>query len=280
MLLFNAPLHTLRKRKFFQSLLKSRWNHPKLYNLGYSHRVALRPLTHASIRLKKQHLEPGIRVLITSLVQKLDEHKDEGWFFDVGANVGLYVWEVAKVCPTRKILAFEPDPANFQLLEMTQKEADILNLGLCPDALSNQTDEVSFSQDPLTSATGCIRGEEKPWVEQYLNGSTNQITVNTRTMDSAVDDNKIPSLIKIDVEGHEVEVLEGAIHTLSDAKPLLIIESFPPKQAKVISLLQTYGYNLEDADRGSPVNSKTNNLFAWHPQGPLKESIIQKFLHK
>ena len=233
MLLFNAPLHTLRKRKFFQSLLKSRWNRPKLYNLGYSHRVALRPLTHASIRLKKQHLEPGIRVLITSLVQKLDEHKDEGWFFDVGANVGLYVWEVAKVCPTRKILAFEPDPANFELLEMTRKEADIQNLELCPDALSNQTDEVSFSQDPLTSATGCIRGEETPWIEQYLNASTNQITVNTRTMDSAVYDNKIPSLIKIDVEGHEVEVLEGAIHTLSDAKPLLIIESFPPSRQQL-----------------------------------------------
>jgi FkbM family methyltransferase len=248
--------------------------------LGFSHRVALRPLTHASIRLKKQHLEPAIRVLITWLVQKLEEHKDEGWFFDVGANVGLYVWEVAKVCPTRKILAFEPDPANFKLLEMTQKEADLQNFALCPDALSNQTDEVSFSQDPLTSATGCIQGEEKPWIEQYLSSSTNQITINTRTMDSEVDNNKIPSLIKIDVEGHEVEVLEGAVNTLSKKKPLLIIESFPPKQEKVISHLQAYGYNLKDADRSSPVNSKTNNLFAWHPQGPLKESIIQKVLHK
>ncbi|MBT5716224.1 MAG: FkbM family methyltransferase, partial [Opitutae bacterium] len=218
MLLFKAPLHTLRKKKFFQSLLKSRWNHPKLYNLGFSHRLALRPLTHASIRFKKKHLEPGIRLLMTWLVQKLDEQKNDDWFFDVGANVGLYVWEVRKVCPTRKILAFEPDPANFALLEMTRKEADIQNLELCPDALSNQTDEVFFSQDPLTSATGCIQGEEKPWVEQYLNGSTNQITVNTRTMDSAVDDNKIPSLIKIDVEGHEVEVLEGTVHTLSNVK--------------------------------------------------------------
>jgi FkbM family methyltransferase len=225
-------------------------------------------------------LEPGIRLLITSFVQNLDEYKDNGWFFDVGANVGIYVWEVRKVCPTRKILAFEPNPANLALLEMTRKEAEIQNLELCPDALSNQTDEVSFSQDPLTSATGCIRGDEKPWIEQYLNGSTNQITINTRTMDSAVDDNKIPSLIKIDVEGHEVEVLEGAVRTLSNTKPLLIIESFPPKQVKVISLLQTYGYNLEDADRISPVNSKTNNLFAWHPQGPLEESIIQKVLHK
>jgi FkbM family methyltransferase len=280
MLLFNAPLHTLRKKKIFQYLLKSRWNRPKLYNLVFNHRIALRPLTHASIRWKKQHLEPGIRVLITSLVQKLGEHKDEGWFFDEGANVGLYVWEVAKVCPTQKIMAFEPDHENFVLLEITRKEADIHNFELCPDALSNQTDEVSFSQDPLTSVTGCIKREEKPWIEQYLNCSTNHITVNTRTIDSEVDNNKVPSLIKIDVEGHEVEVLKGAINTLSNAKPVLIIESFPPKQDKIISQLQAYGYNLRDADRNSPVNSKNNNLFAWHPKGPLKESIIQKVLHK
>ena len=135
-------------------MLKSRWSHPNYYDLGFSHRVAIRPFTHASIRWKQQHLEPGIRLLITSFVQKLDEYKDNGWFFDVGANVGIYVWEVRKVCPTRKILAFEPNPANLALLEMTRKEAEIQNLELCPDALSNQTDQVSFSQDPLTSATG------------------------------------------------------------------------------------------------------------------------------
>ena len=230
--------------------------------------------------MEKKHLEPAIRILITSLAQKLDEHKDTGWFFDVGANVGLYIWEVAKVSPSRKILGFEPDPENFKLLEMTRKEADIQNFEICPDALSNQTDEVSFFQDSLTSATGCIRGEEKPWIEQYLNGSSKQISVNTRPMDSMVENNKIPSLIKIDVEGHELEVLEGAVTALSVAKPLLIIESFPPKQKKVISLLLEYGYKIGDADRNSSLNSKTNNLFAWHPQGPLKESIIQQVLHK
>ena len=279
MLLFNAPLHTLRKKKFFQYLLKSRWNRPKLYNLGFSHGVALRPLTHASIRWKKQHLEPGIRELITSLAQKLDEHKDGGWFFDVGANVGLYVWEIAKVCPTRKILAFEPDPANFALLEMTQKEAGIYNFELCPDALSNQTDEVSFSQDPLTSATGCIRGDEKPWIEQYLNGSAHEIRVKTKTLDSVVRKNMAPSLIKIDVEGHEVEVLQGGRNTLTDSKPLLIIESFPPKLHSVLSLLHELGYRSMDADHHTSINPKTTNLFAWHPQGPLKESTVQKIIH-
>ena len=51
-------------------------------------------------------------------------------------------------------------------------------------------------------------------------------------MDAEVENNKRPSLIKIDVESYEVDVLEGAIHTLSDAKPLLIIESFPLNRKK------------------------------------------------
>jgi FkbM family methyltransferase len=264
--------------KLFQFMVQTRLNHPKLYDLGFSHRVALRPLTHASIRWKKNQHEHGIRFLISSLAQKLDKNNDDGWFFDVGANVGLYVWEVNKLCPNRKILAFEPDPENFKLLKMTLKEANLQNLELCPYALSNKTAEVSFFQDPLTSATGSIEGNEKPWIEKYLNASTNKINVNTRTMDTVGEDKKLPSLIKIDVEGHEVQVLEGSVNILSKERPLIIIESFVPKQEKVISILQKYGYDLRDADRHSPVNSKTTNLLAWHPQGPLKESIIQKIL--
>ena len=80
MLLFTAPLHALRKTKVFQSLLNSRLNNPKLYDLGFSHRVALRPFTHASIRWKKQRLEPGISKLITKIAKELDVQNDQGWF--------------------------------------------------------------------------------------------------------------------------------------------------------------------------------------------------------
>ena len=94
MLLFTAPLHLLRKTKAFQALLSSRLNDPKLYDIKYSHRVALRPFTHASIRWKKERLEPGISKLVTKIAKELDNQNDPGWFFDVGANVGLYTWEV------------------------------------------------------------------------------------------------------------------------------------------------------------------------------------------
>ena len=279
MLLFTSPLHTLRKTKAFQTLLSSRFNHPKLYDLGYSHKVALRTFTHASIRWKKQRLEPGISKLVSKIVKELDSQNDQGWFFDVGANVGLYSWEVRKVSPHRKILAFEPDPENIKLLEKTLNGANFENVEIYKCALSNQLAEISFFQDTLTSATGCVAGKDKPWIEQYLNSSANEIRVKTETLDSVVKQDRIPSLIKIDVEGHEIEVLQGGRNTLSKAKPLLIIESFPPKQSTVLSLLDELGYHLIDADHHVSMNPKTTNLFAWHPQGPLNEATIQKLIN-
>ena len=278
MLLFTSPLHTLRKTKVFQTLLSSRLNHPKLYDLGYSHKVALRPFTHASIRWKKQRLEPGISKLVSKIAKELDNQNDQGWFFDVGANVGLYSWEVRKVSPHRKILAFEPDPENIKLLEKTLNGANFQNVEIYKCALSNQLAEISFFQDTLTSATGCVAGKDKPWIEQYLNSSANEIRVKTETLDSVVRQDRTPSLIKIDVEGHEIEVLQGGRNTLSEAKPLLIIESFPPKQSTVLSLLNELGYHSIDADRHVSINPKTTNLFAWHPQGPLNEATIQKLM--
>ena len=81
------------------------------------------------------------------------------------------------------------------------------------------------------------------------------------------------------MEGHEVEVLQGGRNVLSEAKPLLIIESFPPKQSTVLSLLNELGYRSMDADHHTSINSKTTNLIAWHPQGPLKEATIQKLIN-
>ena len=272
-------MHVLRKTKVFHFLLKSQLNEPKLYNLGYGHQVALRPFTHTSIRWRKQQLEPGISKLVKNIVKELDLQNDRGCFFDVGANVGLYIWEVSKVCPNRNILAFEPDPENVKLLEKTLSAANLQNLEICNYALSNQNGEVLFFQDSLTSATGCVAGKDKPWIEQYLNSSANEIRVKTNTLDSVVSDNNNPSLIKIDVEGHEVEVLDGGKNTLTKIKPLLILESFPPKQRTILSLLQEIGYKFLDADRHASINPYTTNLFAWHPKGPLQEASIQKLIN-
>ena len=87
MLLLSAPLHCLRKTEAFQTLLSSRFNRPALYQLGYDHGVAIRPLTHASILWKRAKLEPGLRTLINKSCRKLNSISKGSYFLDVGANV-------------------------------------------------------------------------------------------------------------------------------------------------------------------------------------------------
>ena len=278
MLLFSSPLHSLRKTFAFRLLIKSRWNKPRLFHLGFKHKVALRPFTHASIFLGRNKLEPGIRSLILKICKELTQDKKDHFFFDVGANIGLYTWEVAKICPDLKIMVFEPDPNNIELLQITNGLTGSDRIKLCSFALSNKCQETAFEQDYLTSATGSIASGNQSWIEKYLNGTPNKIKIQTRTLDQIVEEEKYPILIKIDVEGHENEVLEGGIRTIRESKPLLIIESFPPKQAKLIMALREIGYKINDADKMSTVQDDTVNLFAWHPQGPLEDAAVQKII--
>ena len=278
MLFFKAPLHCLRKNKAFRLLLNSQLNKPRFFETGLNHKIALRPLIHTSIWLRRKKHEPVIRKLISKISKELNQSKKNTWFFDVGANVGLYTWEVANICPNLKVMSFEPDPDNFELLKMTHSQSGSKNIKLCSYALSDRSAEAVFNQDKLTSATGSLSSEEKPWTEKYLNVSTKKIKVQTNILDTVVENDQVPALIKIDVEGHEKEVIDGGKKTIEKFKPTMILESFPPIQQKIIQTLDRIGYKIYDADRLSPVVGATQNLFAWHPKGPLKESFFNNLL--
>ena len=276
MLFIKAPLHSLRKTKAFQFLLSSRLNKPKFCDIGFGHKVALRPLTHASIRWKKNRLEPNIRRLICKVLLHLNKIEKDVYFFDIGANIGLYTWEVQKKFPNNKIISFEPDPKNFELLKMTNSKIASSKVELQNFALSDISSEAEFLQDNLTSATGTLEKEETPWIEKYLKSPSKKIIVYTIKMDEFVRSKKIPSLIKLDVEGHELKVLHGAERTLHQSRPILIFESFPPNQEKVITFLAKKGYQIYDADRLCHVNQKTNNLIAFHPSGSISNETFSK----
>ena len=277
-LLFNAPLHSIRKTRLYAFLLKTRFNRVRLSNLGLSFPVAIRPLTHASIRWANKRQEPEITELFTQAIKALDCKDNNGQFFDVGANHGHYAWIAQTECPGMKITAFEPDPENLELLKITVDHSKLEQVRIVATALSDEEGMVSFHQDQLTSATGMIQDGETPWIEKYLGQKSHLIEVRRTMLDSYCTRESIPTLIKIDVEGHEPEVLKGGELCLRNHKPILILESFPPKQEQVVNFLTELGYESLDAERKKPLGSHTTNLFAWHPEGPLPESDIRKIL--
>ena len=278
MLFLKSPLHCLRKTGCYRMLLESSLNQPRFYDLGFSYPVALRSITHASIWWNKKKLEPRLTNLFEKIIGQLNQKKEDSYFYDVGANIGLYSWLCRKLSSNRKILAFEPDPKNFELLQMTKENSKIENINLFNIALSNRMETVSFQQDTLTSATGMISDGQTPWIEKYLGQETNSIQVNTDYLDNKTFKRQDASLIKIDVEGHELEVLRGGEKKLSQCKPLLLIESFPPNLDRVVNFLTKLGYKFWDSDLNKPLSSQTSNLFAWHENGPLGTEEIEELI--
>jgi FkbM family methyltransferase len=149
--------------------------------------------------------------------------KSGSWFVDVGANLGYFTLLAAKwTSPAGRVDAFEPDPINRQRLEQHLHENALGDrVRIYPIAASSQAGEVQLIH-PQTAGTN--HGMASFY--KSLTGEGETFTVPTARLDQVLDG--VPDLIKIDVEGAELSVIEGLQKILSGATPpKLIIEHNP-----------------------------------------------------
>jgi FkbM family methyltransferase len=190
---------------------------------------------------KKGTYEPEIATLIQRLIRPGDI------FFDVGANIGCHTL-VAASCGIH-VRAFEPVP----------RLAERLRANIKLSRLSRRVvvHEVALSRENGSSAL-YIADRRDDGSHSLLPGvkstSTQIIQVETRKLDTVVSETACgyPNLIKIDVEGAEALVLDGAEQTLSiDHPPIIIIEtgdrladSIGESAFSVLNRLSSRGYHL------------------------------------
>lgn len=134
---------------------------------------------------------------------------------DVGAHKGVYSYFLARC--SRHVYAFEPNPKNFAVLRR--------NLGrrvtVSPLALSNRSGP-AFLRVPRRAGGYSSQGASLSSVKVADGDAYRELRVQA----SRIDDLDIPDIgfIKIDVEGFEAEVLEGATQTLARDRPVLLVE--------------------------------------------------------
>lgn len=151
--------------------------------------------------------------ILRSLTSKLTDEAKAGICLDVGANLGNHTIYFANFFSA--VHAFEPNPDIYPLLLYNTKK--IGNV-VCQDyGLSNQTQQVQFVEEisNLGKSHIVLGGD-------YRSQSTS-IQVKKFDEIEAFRDADI-TLIKIDVEGHELEALTGMRNTLIHKKPLIAIE--------------------------------------------------------
>jgi FkbM family methyltransferase len=167
----------------------------------------------------------------------LDKFLSNGdWVLDIGANIGHYTLKLSNLVGSKgRVFALEPVPETFELLSANVQLFPIKNVTLLNVAVSDQSSIVSMKIPVLNT------GLKNYYMASISEGDTG-LDVFCMTIDSLPLSHPI-RLVKIDVEGNELQVLYGMKNLLIRDKPTLIIET---NSRDVIEHLLKLGYKVEN----------------------------------
>jgi FkbM family methyltransferase len=140
---------------------------------------------------------------------------------DIGANIGVHtIWLSRQVGPSGLVIAVEPERNNFLVLGLNQQVNDIKNIVTIRTALSSRP-----AKGKLTVPRATLMGQGSTQTASFSSKSYT-VSVNFETLDNIIMTRQIPNIsaIKIDVEGAEISVLQGARRTIERFGPRLVIE--------------------------------------------------------
>ncbi len=160
---------------------------------------------------------------------------------DVGANYGEWALQMARaVGPAGTVIAFEPVVRLAEAVNKTLAVNGLKNAILIQKAASNNAGEVAFTHNRDHSGKSGIGVDDG-------GDQSESLTIAATTLDAVAEEQNLERLdfLKIDVEGHELEVLEGARDTLERFGPALVLEAgneATETRTKIADLLCFCGY--------------------------------------
>jgi FkbM family methyltransferase len=213
--------------------------------------------------------EPETVATMTSLIKSGDV------VLDVGANIGAHTLSMAHMVGEKgRVIAFEPTKYAFDKL--------VANAKLNPHLQS----KITLNQMMLTaSETAPLKKElysswpldpKKQMHKKHLGNLQMTCGARVQTLSSYVNNSKIKNvkLVKIDVDGYEIDVLEGGLDFFKKQQPIIIMELAPytleergKSLDELLGILEGMGYYLLDQSSKKPLAMTPKKLKQQIPEG-------------
>lgn len=204
--------------------------------------------------------------------------KEDSVVFDVGANIGTHSVFFSTICPKGNVLAFEPQAYIYNLLVTNLTINGRFNAVPIKAAVSDQNDKIyMMNPNPFVENSKINYGEFR-----VNNEAGKGLPTDVVKLDNFIDMVGKLDLIKIDVEGMEVKVLDGACELIKKHKPALYLE-FSEKNGnpELIDKLEEMNYvsflHVYQKHNPNNFNKMTKNVWEEDHFIISKETIHKRF---
>jgi FkbM family methyltransferase len=170
--------------------------------------------------------------------------------WDVGANVGLFSFAAAHHAgPDGRVISFEPDVWLVQMLRRSSsvQPSSSAPVQIVPVAVAESCGLRTFNIAFRSRSANFLSG----YGSSQTGGVEDQQTVVSASLDWLAERLPLPDVIKIDVEGAELEVLSGALGLLEKRHPTILCEVSSERSSGVTALLKAKGYRIYDGEVSS-----------------------------
>lgn len=171
---------------------------------------------------------------------------------DIGCFRGLIIRQILRCAPEGRHIAYEPIPELCTALVAQFPQVEVRQTALSSrpgqSTFVYLTDRPGYSHLPRTRDPRDLEPGAEP---------AESLTVSVETLDRSLPKDYVPTLIKVDVEGAELEVLKGAVDTLSTFRPIVVFEhgaGRPDVSKELFELLSgAAGLRIYDIDGNGPM---------------------------
>lgn len=213
---------------------------------------------HVSPDAQLKYLKPGARAFDADLLELAEQRLTaDSIVWDVGANVGTFAVAAAAVATRGQVFAIEADIWLAGLLRRTAAEPIYAGrLQIVPCAVAATCGVARFVIAARGRASNAL---EASGGRSQMGGGREVVLVPTLSLDTLLDALPPPDFVKIDVEGAELAVIEGAERLLREVRPCVYAEVDERFAEKVHAVFTGHGYGAFDPVNGNPIDRCLEN---------------------